>query len=92
MSFQRIEALQNRLVPESNENSVDAQDVDELVVKLQRVKIISLLIGTETDCVVPCWSCRRQVELDESTGRHVEIDEELVADDDQRGGVFVAWT
>ncbi len=87
---QRIKALENRLVSETNENTVETQAVDELVVVLQRVKVSSFLVGKKFDCVVPCWSCRRQVELGESAGIQSEIDEQSVTDDDHRAGPCIA--
>ncbi len=89
-SCQRIKAHQSWLVSETNKNSGSAQAVDELIVVLQRVVASSLLVGTETDRSIPCWSRCRQVELGEPTGRHVEIDEQSIADDDQRGGVNIS--
>jgi hypothetical protein len=87
---QRIQAHQSWFVSESNQNSVGAQAVDVLVVESQRIKISSILIGTEAFRCGPRWSRGRQVELCESTGRHCEVDEQSVADDDHCRGVNVA--
>jgi hypothetical protein len=80
---QRIKALQSWSVSKTNENSVETQDENEIVVELQRIELTSLFIRTETFRFFPCWSRRRQVELGETIRRHHEIDEELIADDDQ---------
>ncbi len=90
-TLQSIKALEDWFVSGTDENCVRTQDVDEVVVVLQRIKLTSRLIRIQDDRSIPCWSRRRrQVELGESTGRQCEIHKQSVADDDHGHGLRIS--